>query len=159
MYTRWKTHMVALNKFVVPVGTWRWSRWPLQKHYLHELDRMQREMCSGFLHITRRPGEDGLDFLIRRRRAVRDGLRTSVKFSDMWVDRVRKWSGHMKRHPLHHCSRMLSWHSAAWLRSKRYEHLPTVTNMTRWSLSAGMTGTRSYRGKVQARWESGLALV
>ena len=26
----WKTHMVALNKFVVPVGTWRWSRLPLR---------------------------------------------------------------------------------------------------------------------------------
>ena len=156
----WKTHMNAMNKFVVPVGAWRWSRWPPQRHYATELDKVQKSMCSAFFHIAPASGETGLEYIKRRNREIKHGLRNQTKFSTIWKQRAQAWHSHLLRHDEHHATKLMKWHDAAWLQAQRYKHLPQFSIKQRcWTVHAGRTDTRISAGNVHMRWEQGLACL
>ena len=52
------------------------------------------------------------------------------------------------------CSKLLNYHDAAWLRSRR-----AAFSNVRNTLFAGQTGTRAAGGKPQPRWEEGVLLA
>ena len=138
-----------LKTCILPIACSRWARWPWQKSYAQRLDKIQRQFIAVLFDIKAMPDEDYSMFVLRRRAVTQTIARDMGPWSVEWARGVMNWSAHVKRN---HDSgswipRLLAWHDSVWLVLRRLLHSSPGESRTR---------TRSFRGKVECRWEDGL---
>ena len=138
-----------LGRCILPVGSFRMSRWPPQRTVATSLDAMQAKMLAIASNMQRRPDEDGLSFLRRRGRYARTLARRHGLWSQHWHNRVLNWDAHLDRHSDHPATAIRDWHDSKWLMLQRL-----LSGSS--SIFAGKTGTRATSGKVQPRWQESI---
>ena len=66
-----KKKLGLLNKAVLPIASYRMSRWPFQTHAANRIDKTQIKMISILLGLRVQPEEDPAAFVRRRGREAR----------------------------------------------------------------------------------------
>ena len=145
-----------LERAVVSVASYRWSRWPPQKSIANELDRIQTKMFAIVLNVRPRPGEDLFKWNRRRFKHAASFVKSRL-WSYRWFDRALRWDEHIERHPEFFVSCLRSWRGREWLIERRAENMPILARVaSRLSIHAGLTRTRASAGCVQKRWHDGV---
>ena len=142
-----------MNNSLVPIASFRWSRWPWQKAYASRLDSLQRHVISCLCPTCPAPGED-ISAYTRRRSAASSRLATEWgRWSQLWAKDVLKWDQHISRahDPGTWNEPLRQWHGKKWLHKQRFEHSTGGT--------FGRTRTRASPGHPATRWEEGVALA
>ena len=143
-----------LDRSVLPIASYRMSRWPFQVHAAKRIDRTQTKMIRTLIGQRPRPDEDPAGFMIRCNRVAADTARNRGCWSNLWRKRVIDWSSHLHRdqNQSSWASKTLHFHGKAWLQEQRRLH--AVGERT--SLTAGRPCTRSFPGIVHKRWHDGV---
>ena len=80
-------------------------------------------------------------------------------WSSLWLARAKAWDSHVLRHPGTPASTIRLWHDEAWLQRRRAMFTSErPLSQSSWTITAGRTDTRSITGRVQQRWQSGIAI-
>jgi len=143
-----------LNRAVLPIATYRMSRWPYQVQAAKQVDKTQTKMIGSLLGMKVQPGDDPATFAMRRNRAAKNIAAQRGKWSSIWRKQVANWSSHLNR-PRNHrswASQTLHYHGKHWLQEQRVTH-----SVGQWgSMFAGRTCTRAMPGIVHRRWHDGV---
>ena len=149
--------MKLLSRSVLPVATFRMSRWPPQVTISNEIDSVQMKMTSTSLRMRLQPGEEPEAFVRRRARIARDLCNRSGWWSRVWHERSCHWDEHIRRHPDSPAGAMVLWHGADWLRQRRSVFAASnPIRATAWTTTSGRTDTRVRAGYVAKRWDEGI---
>jgi len=143
-----------LKRCVLPIASYRMSRWPYQVHTAQRIDRTQTRMIRILAGTRIQEGEDVAQFLLRSHRFASAKAREHGYWSRTWRKRVTDWNSHLRRESNQDswASKMLLYHGADWLQEQRRIHAVGQQG----SLTAGRTCTRSQRGIVHRRWHDGV---
>jgi len=141
-----------LQRATAPPLHYRASRWPPQKFIKSQLDITQRKMVGVLMKVAPYPEEAPEQFRRRRGRLAKQVCDVHGWWSKQWFTRAIAWDSHSRR-PRNQYSWSAAviqwkWRDAAWLQQRRSERGT--------SSLAGRTDTRSFRGRVQQRWETGI---
>ena len=145
-----QTKFALLQRSVVTGFDYRNTRWPPHRKISSEIDRLQKKMVAGILHIPMSPGESPSDFVKRRGRISSNKCRDLGLWSARHCKRVIAWRDHIQR-PANDTAwpaRLYQHKGFQWLRERRAERHS--------SLLAGRTGTRVAPGHVAIRWHDGV---
>ena len=153
-----KSKIRLLDRAVFSVASFRFSRWPPQQQIAKELDRVQIRMYVLMLNERLRPDESVSGWVKRRMTSARGVVKSIGFWSHKWFERAKKWDEHIERHDELIVSPLRVWKGEQWLQDQRVKLLPLFSRVTgRLSMSAGVTGTRIAKGRVQARWHDGIS--
>ena len=143
-----------LHRAVLPVASYRMSRWPYQAYSAGRIDRAQRKMIGILLRVRMRPGEDPATFGRRRNREATVVTRQHGTWSAHWRKRVIDWNAHLSRDQNHKswASKTLHYHGQEWLRDQR--RINAFGEQS--SFTVGRTCTCASRGVVHKRWHDGV---
>ena len=149
-----------LQRTVLAVVAFRFSRWPPQKQIAHELDQLQATMICYVLGVRPNISEDPAAFCRRRMRLAHAKAKETGRWSDLWCRRFLEWDAHLCRHHEHPAYRIRETRDAAWLRERRtrFAHIST-RHSQHWGMLAGRTMTTASAGHVAPRWEDGVAFA
>ena len=116
---------------------------------------MSQSPIYSFIYVYKvLPGEEPAEFVKRRARLAAAACRRSGEWHRRYAARVRAWYDHLNR-PLNARSwpaQLLHHRGKAWLIGQRLASGSL-------SLYGGRTGTRSFPGRVHARWHDGAELA
>ena len=148
------TKVRLINRAVLPIASYRMSRWPYQMQAARRIDRTQTKMIGILMGLRFQPGDDPTSFAQRRNRAAGRVARNQGKWSAVWRNRVINWSSHLQRdiNANSWAAKTLNYHGKDWLQQQRIIH---ATNQYS-SIFAGRTGTRAAPGIVHKRWHDGV---
>ena len=134
-----------LNRFVLPVLTFRMPRWSFVESHAKQLDSIQRKMISIILALRPEVGESVEQFVRRRAREVARIQRSQVPWSVRWSRAVLAWGRHVERNTANNCfaSHLLEVRSQDELRWRRASF-------------SNRPNTRSFSGFNPRRWLDGL---
>ena len=140
-----------MQRAVLPLMSFRCSRWPPQRQIACEVDTLQQKMTASLLRLPRDPGELPEDYVRRRGRLARKICSEHGLWSQHWYTRARHWDEHLARprNSNSWSSKLRNYRGKEWLIERRAQFSSA-------SLLAGRTGTRSFQGKVQVRWHDGI---
>jgi len=143
-----------LNRAVLPIASYRMSRWPYQTNAAKRLDRTQTKMIRTLMRHQFEPGDDPATFAARRNRMAASVARRCGQWSQVWRKRVLDWSAHLNRERNHTswAAKTLHYHGKHWLQEQRRIHATGASG----SILAGRTCTRAGRGIVHRRWHDGV---
>ena len=143
-----------LDRAVLPIASYRMSRWPFQVHAAKRIDRTQSKMIRILMRERFQPGDDPATFVLRRNRAAAGVARRRGLWSSVWRKRVIDWNDHLGRELNKNswAAKTLTFHGKEWLQEMRRIHSSGASS----SLVAGRTGTRANRGIVRRRWHDGV---
>ena len=143
-----------LHRATLPSLTYRASRWPPQKFIRSAVDKLQRKMTGILLRLEVSPNETPADFNRRRGRVAGSYCKKAGWWSDTWFKRAILWDEHVNRAHQHRswCAPLLLWRDSLWLQERRLARGSA-------SSAAGRTATRSYHGRVHARWQEAIAFA
>ena len=101
-------------------------------------------------------GEEVPEFVRRRGKIARKLCKDQGLWSQRWYSRVIKWDRHLSqsRNTYSWSSRLRTFHGSDWLFLQRMSFIKAASNTV--SVLAGRTGTRTFPGKVFARWHDGV---
>ena len=147
---------MLVERAVVPQFAYKISRWPPQQQIANELDRLQQKMTSILLCEPMAIGEEVPEFVRRRGKIARKLCKDQGLWSQRWYSRVIKWDRHLSqsRNTYSWSSRLRTFHGSDWLILQRMSFIKAASNTV--SVLAGRTGTRTFPGKVFARWHDGV---
>ena len=153
-----KHKVELLNRAVRPSLSFRCSIWPPQKTVGREVDCLQRKMLSLVCPIQRQAGESAALHALRRGRQVSKLIGPKDPWSKHWFGRSCRWDEHVRRgHTCKWNRDLLSFNNIDWLQKQRVQFTSNFINSIKGlSMWAGRTGTRSFAGKVQPRWEESI---
>lgn len=152
--------MVLLNRAVLPVLEYRFSRWPLQVKIEKELGTLQRKMVTILHREPMLPSDSWASWARRRAGAVTELIREHGDWCDKWRTRFTKWNNHLNRHEEEVASTLLVHRGASWLENRRAGFAPCSTERSRpWTRYAGRTDTRAIAGFVYQRWQQAFQSV
>ena len=136
-----ETKLRLLNKTVLPIASYRMSRWPFQVHAAKRIDRTQTKMIRTLLRERVRPGDDPASFVIRRNRLACNVAEESGWWSGVWRKRVIDWHAHLNREANRDswAAKTLNFHGKEWLQDRRMMHAVGSHG----SVLAGRTCTRA----------------
>jgi len=140
--------VLLIARAVRPLFEFVCARWPAQITYLDQIDVIQRKMVSLAFGLRRTPAESMKKYNARCGRAAAPFI--DLSWSQVWCTRMQSWQSHMERHAELWPARISAYQDARWLQTRRL-----LSGSP--SLFAGLTGTRARAGKVQRRWQEGLA--
>jgi len=148
------TKLALLKRCVLPIASYRMSRWPYQVHTAKRIDRTQTKMLRVLMRTKMQTGEDPAAYVQRSNRIASTLAREHGKWSHIWGKRVIDWNSHLKREHNQHswAAKILKYHGAEWLQDQRRIHAVGENC----SLIAGRTCTRAHRGIVHRRWHDGV---
>ena len=143
-----------LNRVVLPVASYRMSRWPCQVHAANRLDKTQTKMIGSLLGMKFQPGDDPATFALRRNHAAAKIATQSGRWSSIWRKQVTNWNAHFQRPRNHRSSayHTLHYHGKHWLQEQRVTHSVGQCG----SMFAGRTCIRAMLGIVHRRWHDGV---
>ena len=146
--------LAQLKRCVLPIASYRMSRWPYQVHTTKRIDRTQTKMVRILIGTRVQAGEEPEDFLLRRNRLASVTARRHGNWSRIWAKQVTDWNNHLHRDRNKHswAAKTLHYHDAAWLQDQRRIHAAGEHS----SLLAGRTCTRAFPGIVHKRWHDGV---
>jgi hypothetical protein len=151
--------LALMSRAVLPQLSFRCSRWPPQRQIGSEVDKIQQKMTASLLRLPREPGEEADSYVKRRGRAARKICSERGLWSNHWFGRSLAWDEHLAR-PRNFVSwpaKLREYRGRQWLIEQRASFAPSVASRgSTASVFAGRTGTRSFPGKVQARWHDGI---
>ena len=84
-----------LNRAVLPIASYRMSRWPYQVHAAKRLDRTQTKMIGSLLGLRFQPSDDPVTFAARRSRTAARIATQRGKWSTLWRKQVTTWNAHL----------------------------------------------------------------
>ena len=122
-------------------------RWPYTKRRARQIDKVQRRMLSGFVHVDAREEDTAEEFCKRRNSAVATLQREIGRWSVRWAARVVSWDEHLRRTRNSWC-----W-SAQLLQIRNPEELAARR------LEFGRVSTRAVPGWLCTRWTESVELA
>ena len=129
-----------LQRAVIPVLRFRWTRWPFGVSRANQLDTLQKQMLKILLGMRYETGESVAGFFIRRGREVAALQRSVGKWSDGWARAVVGWHAHISRER----------NSGAWPALVKDIRQPSeLSERRRWN---GSPATRRLSGFIRLRW-------
>ena len=134
--------MVAFNRSVTPVLSFRLARWPFTTSRAKTLDKLQRRMIRLMCRTPRLSGETDELYNRRAAHAVTDIQHSLVPWGLLWASYIVNWAAHMLRNSAHAC-----W-AANLLHFRSSSELDTIRAIS----STRRPGTRSEPGFVCKRW-------
>ena len=139
----------SLQTSIQPIASFRWARWPFQRSYAGQLDRIQLKMLATMLGIAPKPAEPFDASAERRHREAGRLAAACGRWSNAWARSLTTWNDHLHRR--HNTGTwapaLLRWHDQGWLSWRRL--LESIGSESR-------TRTRAYRGKAHRIWEESL---
>ena len=134
---------------MLPIFSYRFSRWPWTKTIADRLDSAQSHMVSLLNPVCPKPGETEQNFFTRRRLIAGRLATSSGRWSHYWAQAICKWQRHVLRghDPKSWSLPVYKHHGAAWLAERRLENSHGQISRT---------GTRCIRAKVAKRFEESL---
>ena len=140
--------LALLKRAILPIITYRCTRWPFQRKYAKELDKLQSKMVAVMTREVRYPDEELASYIKRRNQMASRLAGRLGRWSHVWARRVVAWHDHLNRsrNAATLVARTFHWHGALWLRTQRLEHGTSAL--------AGRTRTRiPVSMPVHTRWE------
>ena len=89
--------MTLIQRSVVPVLRFKWSRWPFTISRARQLDAMQRRMYSIVMRLRPEAGQTAQSFVRWRGRKAADLQRRQGAWSKSWAHAVLSWASHLER--------------------------------------------------------------
>ena len=134
-----KMKLARLDKFVLPIFRYRWTRWPYQVTMAAQLDALQRRMIGIVLSLRKLTDETPECFVRRRGRASAHVQRTTGQWSKKWAA-VVSWHEHVHR----------PRNNKAWIAG--ILHIRTPQELAFRRASTGRPQCRSLPGFIRHRW-------
>jgi len=146
--------LAQMKRCVLPIASYRMSRWPYQIHAAKRIDRTQTKMIRVLTRSKMQAGEDPATFVQRCNRSASAKAREQGFWSSVWRKRVIDWNDHLRREANRNswASKILVYHDAEWLQEQRRIHAVGQQG----SVTAGRTRTRAQKGIVHRRWHDGV---
>ena len=145
-----RKRLQLLNSFVVPIASFRWSRWPFSVGYAKQIDQTQVHMVSILMDLPPVEGEGAEDFFRRRNLQAGRLAAQTGRWSELWAMSVRNWANHVDRghDEAAWSTQIYNTRSREWLAAQRLLHVR--------GSHASRTRTRVLHGKVHRRYFEGV---
>ena len=135
-----------LNTSVLSIARYRFSRWPFQRTYASNLDRLQRKLLAITFDIRPRSEEPWDSFTLRRRAETHALATRTGRWSQAWARSQISWDAHIRRgHDKQAWTpQILGFRDSAWLSLQRiFASHGTESRL----------GTRVVQGRPKPRWQ------
>ena len=139
-----------LNRCILPIMTFRSTRWPFTSKKAATIDRMQAKMIAHILSLKPTPDEPIQNFHMRVARTVGVEVKALGRWSCYWATYQIRWAEHLERESVRgsFIGRIYACQREDWLQQCRRVFLSSTR-----SLWAGGTGTRVANCAPKVRWE------
>ena len=143
-----------VDRLLMPIVTYRWSRWPYHEKRAGQLDKLQRDLIKMCMRRKKRKDQTKEEFHLQVMQEASRRAKEVGKWSERWAKDVLKWHAHCSRgHSNAWSHHVEGWRSQQWMQARRqYFDRETKEHGTRYATNTGAT-----RVVPRTRWEEGVA--
>ena len=142
-----------IDRLLVPMVAYRWSRWPYYEKRARQLDKLQRDLIKLCMKEKKHKEQTKDEFHVQVMQEASRRAKEAGKWSEKWAADVIKWHEHCSRGHGNAWSHQVSeWRSEQWMQARRqYFDRELKEHGTRYT-----TNTRATRVVPRTRWEEGV---
>ena len=143
-----------IDRLLVPIVAYRWSRWPYHEKRARQLDKLQRDLIKLCMRRRKCKEQTKDEFHLQVMQEASRRARETGKWSERLARDVLKWHEHCSRGHSNAWSHKVSeWRGEQWMQARRqYLDRELKEHGTRYT-----TNTRATRVVPRTRWEEGVA--
>ena len=139
--------MTLIQRSVVPILRFKWSRWPFTIWRAQQMDAMQRRMYTIIMRLRRAVGQTVQSFVRSRGRKAADLQRSQGAWSKSWAHAILSWASHLER----------DRNSATWAAILASIRSPQELAERRAAFASPFT--RSVPGYIRRRWFESISIA
>ena len=139
-----------IQRTLLPMIRYRWSRWPFYHDRAKNIDKLQREIIAHALMMKRQTGQEKKEYHIARMREAGKVAAKQGLWSTMWARDVVMWNRHcMRGHGNAWPHHVILWRGPEWLDARRRD-------LARYGDGYWTTDTRADERAPHTRWKDGV---